>query len=108
MLVRIDLDLACFTPAEARRQHKPEFPALCLGVTGSDAALSHQAQFVFRHRSLRDGDILPRNICLMFRSNTRITRVQGSALPSYAGYSMAAALISSLSNAMAPRCCRLG
>jgi hypothetical protein len=29
-------------------------------------------------------------------------------LPSYAGYSMAAALISSLSNAMAPRCCRLG
>jgi hypothetical protein len=30
-----------------------ELPALRLGVTSSDAALSHQAQFVFRHRSLQ-------------------------------------------------------
>jgi hypothetical protein len=58
--------------------------------------------------SVRHGDILPRNICLTFSSTTRITRVRASALLSCADYSMAAALISSLSSATEPRCCQLG
>jgi hypothetical protein len=53
MFVGINFDLASFAPAEARRQHEPEFAALRLGVTRGDASLSHQAQFVFRHRSLQ-------------------------------------------------------
>jgi hypothetical protein len=47
MFVSIDLDLASLAPAEARRQHEPEFAAFRLRVTGSNPALSHQAQFVF-------------------------------------------------------------
>ncbi len=53
VFVGIDLDLACFTPAEARRKHEPELAAPRLGITGSDAALPHQAEFVFRHRPLQ-------------------------------------------------------
>jgi hypothetical protein len=43
----------------------------------------------------------------MFLSNIRIIRAQVSALLWYAAYSMAAAFILYLSNAMAPRCCGL-
>jgi hypothetical protein len=53
VLVRINLDLATFVPAKARRQHEPEFAAFRLRVTGGDASLSHQTQLVFRHRSLQ-------------------------------------------------------
>jgi len=53
MFVWIDVYLASFSPAETRRQHEPELAALCLRVSGGDAPLSHQAQFVFRHRSFQ-------------------------------------------------------
>src|SRR5215468_10298605 len=36
--LRISLDPARVAPAEAGRQHEPEFPALRLGVTGGNAA----------------------------------------------------------------------
>ena len=42
----------------------------------------------------RDGDILPRNTCLMFWFTTHITRARAGALQSCASYSMAAALTS--------------
>ena len=38
---------------KAGREHEPEFAALRLGITGGNASLSHQAQLVFRHRSLK-------------------------------------------------------
>jgi hypothetical protein len=47
MFVGINLDLASVVPAEAGRQHEPEFAALRLRVTGGNAALSHQAEFIF-------------------------------------------------------------
>ena len=53
MFVRIDLDLAGFAPAKAWRQHEAIFSAARLGVAGGDAALSQQAQLVFRHRALQ-------------------------------------------------------
>src|SRR5271165_3813394 len=52
MLIQIDLDLACLAPAEPRRQHELIFSAPGLGVACSNAALSHQAQLIFRHRPL--------------------------------------------------------
>lgn len=53
MLVGVNLDLARLTPAEARRQREAEFTALRLRIPGREAALSHQAQLVLRHRPLQ-------------------------------------------------------
>lgn len=53
MFVRINLDLARFAPAQARRQHEPQFPASCLGITCGDAALTHQAKLILRHRAFQ-------------------------------------------------------
>ena len=50
MLVGIDLDLVRLAPAQARRKHELELAAPRFGVAGGDAALAHQAQFIFRHR----------------------------------------------------------
>ena len=47
MLVGIDLDLACFTPAQAGRQHSNRnSPRFAFEIAGRDTALSHQAQLV--------------------------------------------------------------
>jgi hypothetical protein len=53
MLIWIDLNFARFIPAKAGREHEPELPAPRFGVRGSNAALSHQAQLIFGHRSLQ-------------------------------------------------------
>ena len=53
MFVGIDLDLPRLAPAEAGRQHEPEFAASRLLVARREAALPHQAQLVFRHRPLQ-------------------------------------------------------
>ena len=47
MLVGIDLDLSRLAPAEAGRQHEPEFAASRLLVARHKSPLPHQAQLVF-------------------------------------------------------------
>ena len=53
LLVWINRDLASLAPTQAGRQHEAEFAAFGLGIAGCDSSLAHQAQLVFRHRSLQ-------------------------------------------------------
>jgi len=53
MFVRIDLDLTHLAPTQARRQHEPQFPTSCLGITRGDAALAHQTKLILRHRAFQ-------------------------------------------------------
>jgi hypothetical protein len=52
-LVGIHLDPVVLAPAEARRQGEAQLAPSGLRVAGGQAALSEQAEFVFRHRSLQ-------------------------------------------------------
>ena len=52
MLVRIDLNLAGFGPAESGRQHEAELATASFRVACGEAPLPQQAQLVFRHRPL--------------------------------------------------------
>ena len=106
--VRIEAETDFSMPAVSDRYCNAQFTSLCLGSLGIQHTGPQDAKLELADTSFRHGDILPRNICLTFWSTTRITRARASALLSCADYSMAAALISSLSNATEPRCCQLG
>jgi len=53
MFVRILFDLARLAPAEAWRKHEAKLATLRLGVARGEAALAHQAELIFRHRSFQ-------------------------------------------------------
>jgi hypothetical protein len=46
VFIGINLDLADFTPAKARRKHEAVFTALRLGIASGNAALAQQAQLI--------------------------------------------------------------
>jgi hypothetical protein len=53
-------------PAIAGRELELQFSPQCLRISCRNSALTQEAQLVFGHRALRDGDIPPKNSPLTF------------------------------------------